>query len=72
MTNLKGSKTDQEWAELMEQPKGGFFNLHQNIKCNDKSHDPPSHLHIPQGQGYRHVCPSCGKVTELIPPQISF
>ena len=52
--------------------QGGFFDLPQDTRCKDKSHEPPTHIHIPQGKGYRHVCPSCGKVTELIPPQISF
>ena len=52
--------------------QGGFFDLPQDKRCKDKSHEPPTHIHIPQGKGYRHVCPSCGKVTDLIPPQISF
>lgn len=52
--------------------QGGFFELPQDTRCKDKSHEPPTHIYIPQGKGYRHVCPSCGKVTELIPPQISF
>lgn len=52
--------------------QGGFFDLPKDTRCKDKSHEPPTHIHIPQGKGYRHVCPSCGKVTDLIPPQISF
>lgn len=52
--------------------KGGFFPLPKSKQCKDPSHSPPSHICIPQGQGYRHVCPSCGNVIELIPPQISF
>ena len=52
--------------------QGGFFDLPQDKRCKDKSHKPPTHIYIPQGKGYRHVCPSCGKVTDLIPPQISF
>ena len=52
--------------------QGGFFDLPKDTRCKDKSHNPPTHIYIPQGKGYRHVCPSCGKVTELIPPQISF
>ena len=52
--------------------KGGFFDLPKDTGCKDKSHKPPMHIYIPQGKGYRHVCPSCGKVTDLIPPQISF
>lgn len=52
--------------------QGGFFDLPKDTRCKDKSHEPPTHIYIPQGKGYRHVCPSCGKVTDLIPPQISF
>ena len=52
--------------------QGGFFDLDLPKKCNNPSHEPPTHIHIPQGKGYRHICPSCGKVTDLIPPQISF
>ena len=52
--------------------QGGFFDLPKDTRCKDKSHKPPTHIYIPQGKGYRHVCPSCGKVTDLIPPQISF
>ena len=52
--------------------QSGFFDLDIQKKCSNPSHEPPTHIHIPQGKGYRHVCPSCGKVTDLIPPQISF
>lgn len=48
-----------------------FFDLPKTIKCLDASHEPPSHLYIPPGKGYRHICPTCGKTTDLIPPQIS-
>lgn len=51
--------------------KSGFFDLpHQNT-CKDLGHKPPTHIHIPQGKGYRHVCPKCGKITDLIPQQIT-
>ena len=49
--------------------QSGFFDLPEQKKCNDVEHDPPKHLYIPQGQGYRHVCPSCGKETIIIPEQ---
>lgn len=29
-------------------------------KCMDMSHNPPTHLYIPNGASYRHRCPSCG------------
>ena len=59
-------------SQFKTEKKGGFFDLPQDRTCKDKSHEPPTHIHIPQGKGYRHICPSCGKVTELIPSQISF
>ena len=60
--------------KLMDEafPKSEFYDLPINEKkCNNPEHDPPSHLHIPQGKGYKHVCPGCGKITNLVPPQIS-
>ena len=51
--------------------KGGFFDLPKDKTCKDINHKPPTHIHIPQGKGYRHICPTCGNVIDLIPPQIS-
>lgn len=51
--------------------ESGFFDLPKINQCMDPEHKPPMYIHIPQGKGYRHVCPSCGKVTELISQQIS-
>lgn len=56
----------------LKDKKSGFFDLEPTIICRHPEHEPPKHLHIPQGKGYRHICPSCGKETVLIPPQISF
>jgi hypothetical protein len=28
--------------------------------CCNPGHQPPTHLYIPPGQQYRHICPSCG------------
>jgi hypothetical protein len=52
--------------------KGGFFDLPKMETCNHPEHTPPKHLHIPQGKGYKHICPSCGKETIIIPPQIKY
>lgn len=52
--------------------EGGFFDLEIEETCNHPEHKPPTHLHIPQGKGYRHVCPACGNVIEVIPPQITW
>lgn len=60
----------QELSET-DQNKSGFFNLPEDKSCKDKQHNPPSHICIPKGKGYRHVCPSCGKETVIIPQQIT-
>lgn len=39
--------------------------------CLDPNHHPPNFIHIPYGHGYRHFCPACGKMTELIQPHIT-
>lgn len=52
--------------------KGGFFDLPKEKKCTSQDHEPPKHICIPQGKGYRHVCPSCGAEVTIIPQQISF
>lgn len=61
-----------ELSKRKKEKKGGFFDLDIPESCNDPEHNPPSHLHIPQGKGYRHVCPSCKKEQIIIPPQIRF
>lgn len=54
--------------ELFGEKQSGFFDLKQE-NCTDPSHNPPTHLHIPTGKGYRHICPSCKNETIIIPPQ---
>ena len=56
----------------LDEEKNGFFDLPPMKYCNHPNHNPPQHLFIPMGRGYRHKCPKCGNVTVLIPPQISF
>jgi hypothetical protein len=51
--------------------KGGFFPLPKSEQCRHPEHKPPTHIHIPQGQGYRHICPGCGNVVDIIPPQVT-
>lgn len=50
----------------------GFYGLPNIIKCSDPHHEPPMFIHIPVGKAYRHVCPSCGAVKNLISPQITY
>lgn len=49
---------------IPEKPeKSGFFDLPELPEsCRDPQHQPPMHLVIPPGKGYRHVCPKCGAV----------
>lgn len=51
--------------------KGGFFDLPKQEVCKHPEHEPPRHMVIPHGKGYRHICPGCGKETVMIPPQIT-
>jgi hypothetical protein len=65
-------KLNEHELKHEREKKGGFFPLPQDKTCKHPEHKPPMHICIPQEQGYRHVCPGCGKVTDLIPPQITF
>lgn len=48
--------------------KSTFFDLPPDQTCIHPEHEPPSGLYIPPGKGYRHVCPGCKTVKDLIPP----
>lgn len=37
-----------------------FFDLPKVKICRDPSHHAPGYICIPEGKGYKHVCPSCG------------
>lgn len=50
----------------------GFFDLPEKKICSFNGHKPPMHLYIPQGKGYRHICPECGRITDIIPQQIMY
>lgn len=51
---------------------GGFFPLPEDDPpCKHPSHNPPSHIHVPEGKGYRHVCPHCGEVQILMPSRVT-
>lgn len=58
--------------EIGKEKQGGFFDLPNIERCNHPEHEPPKHLYIPQGKWYKHICPNCGKVSVLVPPQIRF
>lgn len=42
--------------------ESGFYKLPKEQTCTHPEHSFPMHIYIPRGQGYRHVCPGCGKV----------
>lgn len=48
-----------------------FIDLPKVEGCKDLAHEPPTHLCIPQGKCYIHVCPRCGAEKILMPPQVS-
>lgn len=48
--------------------KPGFFQLPVYKTCRNPNHDVPSHLYVPAGQGYRHVCPACGHTSVIYNP----
>jgi hypothetical protein len=51
--------------------KSSFFDLNKAETCLHLEHNPPMHLYIPPGKGYKHVCPNCGKVS-VIKNQINY
>lgn len=54
----------------IKKKSSGFFDLHLEKLCTNNGHNPPMFISIPAGKGYRHVCPSCGKVQLVIPHQV--
>ncbi len=54
---------------ISDKTESSFFPLKTEKRCTNRGHNIPSHMVIPQGQGYRHVCPGCGEVQIVIPQQ---
>ena len=52
------------WVDNEPQKSGWEDEAVENI-CRSQDHNPPTHLYIPPGKIYRHVCSGCGKVTRL-------
>lgn len=52
--------------------ESGFYDLDEKEICKHLEHRPPSHLYIPPGKGYKHVCPGCGRVIHLKGSNITF
>lgn len=51
--------------------KCGFIDLDDDELCRHVGHTPPSHLYIPPGKAYRHICPGCNKET-IVKETLSF
>lgn len=49
--------------------ESGFEDLDEEQPCIHPEHNPPTHLFIPPGKQYRHVCPGCEREVVLRSPQ---
>lgn len=61
-------------AELLKhqlERRGGFEPDPTPEICRHREHNAPTHMVIPQGQQYRHICPGCGNEIVLRPLRIS-
>jgi hypothetical protein len=38
--------------------------------CTSPMHAPPTHICVPEGMRYRHVCSACGKESFVYPPTL--
>lgn len=71
--NDKKPSSMEEFLRIAnEEERSHFEDLETAPKCNHPEHEPPTHLYIPRGKKYIHICPGCRRRIELIPPQISF
>ncbi len=57
---------------MSDKKESGFEDDQRQTPCVSSQHNPPSHMVIPPGKVYRHVCPSCGREVILRPPFIGF
>lgn len=48
----------------IKQPDG-VYKLPEYEFCTDPNHEPPMFISVPHGHGYKHSCPSCGKVSVI-------
>jgi predicted RNA-binding Zn-ribbon protein involved in translation (DUF1610 family) len=52
--------------------KSGFEDLPEEKRCSHPGHNPPTHLCIPPGKQYRHICPACGEEKVLRGSGVTF
>lgn len=73
MDKIKQIKTGEkgdgiEFINTKRAPrKSGFIDLPIHSRCVSPEHNPPMHLHIPQGKAYVHVCPCCDREIIIYP-----
>lgn len=68
---------NKDISELLKDIENGASGIYDDpylknmpAPCLDSSHEPPSHICIPVGKVYKHVCPSCKAVNYLRPTPI--
>lgn len=52
-----------------DKDQSGFEDAPCEHICGHPSHNPPTHLVIPQGKIYNHVCPGCGVTMRITNPK---
>ena len=55
-----------------DKTESGFEDAPTINLCRHPEHLPPTHLYIPHGKIYRHVCPGCKNTIRLNGSEISF
>lgn len=69
----RNSKFFDKLQEIQSKGRSNRFIKLPEVKiCRDPSHNPPTHLCIPEGMAYEHVCQGCGNTTLLHSPRISY
>jgi hypothetical protein len=61
----------QMWGRAKGRASAGMEPIPKEYEpCRSPEHHPPSHICIPQGMQYRHVCPGCGAESVIRPMQV--
>ena len=59
-------------GDLPKDEESHFEDIEETKMCSHVGHNPPTHLHIPQGKRYIHICPGCKSRMVIQPSQITF
>jgi hypothetical protein len=59
-------------SEFPNEEESHFEDIEETKTCCHIEHNPPTHLYIPHGKRYIHICPECKERTVFQPPQITF